>query len=114
MFFSFSSVFFYLHVSFLFGFRSFCSESRVSSSIAESSIVLLFLARLFQKKRTTLYEDPWRVMSESSRIAVPTKGTNMIVYHRVCACMCACVRGCVACTCLDACRLDRIFLDPAF
>lgn len=41
------------------------------------------------------YDDPWRVMSKSSRIAVSTKGTNMIVYHRVCACTCARVCGIV-------------------
>lgn len=35
-------------------------------------------------------------MSKSSRIAVPTKGTNMIVYHRVCACVYVCVRVYVA------------------
>lgn len=68
--------------------------------------------------QTYIYEDPWRIMNESSRIAVPTKGTNMIVYHKsLCVCMYACVRGCVhvRVSCLsDVCRLDRIFLDPAF
>lgn len=79
-------------------FFSFYSFSYSSSYSCVSFIASLrnhrFVARIF-RKRTTIYEDPWRVMSESSRIAVSTKGTNMIVYHRVCACMCARVCDCV-------------------
>lgn len=76
-------------------------------------IMLLFQRGFFANARRSTKIDPWRIMNESSRIAVLTKGTNMIVYHRVCACMCVCMWSC-ACMCLDVCLLDRIFLDPAF
>lgn len=89
---SFIPLFFYIYLMCLFLFVFPSSYSCVS--FIASQRTHRFVARIF-RKRTMIYEDPWRVMSKSSRIAVSTKGTNMIVYHRVCACMCARVCDCV-------------------
>lgn len=87
------SLLFY-HTSFYF-FSILFAYSRIFSIVSLRSYYFIISALIF-RKHTTIYKDPWRIMSESSLIAVLTKGTNMIVYHRICVCMCACVNVCVS------------------